>query len=275
MPWSLHDMILPLLGYHTVACSLRLWLQQITFLKKAILCCVWKGTSSQKTLYMSPVRVRYGMSFVYYNSDLYSARVISMVYASSFWIAPYYNGTQLYCLYDVMNVCMPTKVLKHQNCWKISLHIQCLRISLRDIEMAQCWLSYMHREHEHSLSLFCLVVVTPPVLNSTIFLTHWGRVTHICVSKLTIIGSDNGLSPGQRQAIIRTNAGILLIGALETNVSEILIKICTFSLKKMLLEMSSGKRRPSCLGLNVLIIHNLHICLTVAVEQSYAPMWIK
>ena len=33
-------------------------------------------------------------------------------------------------------------------------------------------------------------------------LTHWGRVTHICVSKLTIIGSYNGLSPGRRQAII-------------------------------------------------------------------------
>ena len=33
-------------------------------------------------------------------------------------------------------------------------------------------------------------------------LTHWGRVTHICVSKLTIFGSDNGLSPGRRQAII-------------------------------------------------------------------------
>ena len=27
-------------------------------------------------------------------------------------------------------------------------------------------------------------------------LTHWGRVTHICVSKLIVIGSDNGLSPG-------------------------------------------------------------------------------
>ena len=85
-----------------------------------------------------------------------------------------------------------------------------------------------------------------------LYLTHWGRVTHICVSKLTITGSDNGLSPGRRQAIIWTNAGILLIGALGTNVSEILIKICTFSLKKMLLKMSSGKRRPSCLGLNVL-----------------------
>ena len=36
-------------------------------------------------------------------------------------------------------------------------------------------------------------------------LTHWGRVTHICVSNLTIIGSDNGLSPGRRQAIIGTS----------------------------------------------------------------------
>ena len=30
-----------------------------------------------------------------------------------------------------------------------------------------------------------------------ISLTHWGRMTHICVGKLTIIGSDNGLSPGR------------------------------------------------------------------------------
>ena len=34
---------------------------------------------------------------------------------------------------------------------------------------------------------------------------------HICVSKLTIIGSDNDSAPGQHQAIIWTNAGILLI----------------------------------------------------------------
>ena len=59
-------------------------------------------------------------------------------------------------------------------------------------------------------------------------LTHWGRVTHICVGKLTIIGSDNG----RRQAIIRTNAGIVLIGPLRTNFSEIVIGIQTFSLKK-------------------------------------------
>ena len=64
-------------------------------------------------------------------------------------------------------------------------------------------------------------------------LTHWGRVTHICVSKLTIIGSVNGLSPGRRQVIIGNNAGILLIRHLRTNVSEILIEILTSSLKKM------------------------------------------
>ena len=56
-------------------------------------------------------------------------------------------------------------------------------------------------------------------------LTHWGRVTHICISKLSIICSDNGLSPGRRQAIIWTNAGILLSGPLGTNFSEILIEI--------------------------------------------------
>ena len=83
-------------------------------------------------------------------------------------------------------------------------------------------------------------------------LTHWGRVTHICVGKLIIIGSDNGLSPGRRQAFIWTNARILLIGPLGTNFSEILIGIQTFSLTKMHFKMSSAKWRPFCFGLNVL-----------------------
>ena len=83
-------------------------------------------------------------------------------------------------------------------------------------------------------------------------LTHWGRVTHICVGKLNIIVSDSGLSPGRRQAIIWTNAGILLIGPLGTNFSEILIRTETFSCKKMHLKMASAKWRPFCLGLNVL-----------------------
>ena len=80
-------------------------------------------------------------------------------------------------------------------------------------------------------------------------LTHWGWVMHICVDNLTIIGPDNGLSPGRRQAIICTNAGILLIGPLGTNFSKIQIRIQTFSYKKMHLKMSSVKWHPFCLGL--------------------------
>ena len=76
-------------------------------------------------------------------------------------------------------------------------------------------------------------------------------MTHICVDKLTTIGSDNGLSPGRHQTIIWTNAGILSIGHLGTNFSEILIEVKIFSFKKMRLKVSSAKWRPFCLGLNV------------------------
>ena len=89
-------------------------------------------------------------------------------------------------------------------------------------------------------------------------LTHWGRVTHICVSNLTTIGSVNGLSPGRRQAITWTNVGILLIWPLGTNFSKVLIKIPIFSFKKMHLKVSSVKWRPFCLGLNVLM-HKTYI----------------
>ena len=72
-------------------------------------------------------------------------------------------------------------------------------------------------------------------------------MTHICVSKLIIFCSDNGLSPGRRQAVIWTNAEILLIGPLRT------IKIHIFSFKNMYLKMLSGNWQPSCPGLNVLM----------------------
>ena len=90
------------------------------------------------------------------------------------------------------------------------------------------------------------------VADKVIWLFHWGRVTHICVSKLTIIGSDNGLSPGRRQAIIWTNARTFLIGHLETNFNEIFVEIYTFSFKKMHLKMSPGKWRPFFIGRKVL-----------------------
>ena len=90
-------------------------------------------------------------------------------------------------------------------------------------------------------------------------LTHSGRVTHICVGKLTNIGSDNGLSPGRRQAIIWTNAGILLIGPLGTKFKEIFIEIHTFSFNKIHLKTLSEKWRPLCLSLNVLNMESMTI----------------
>ena len=104
-----------------------------------------------------------------------------------------------------------------------------------------------HEMSKISITAICL---------KTGHLTHRGRVTYICVSKLIIIGSDNGLSPRRRQAIIWTNAGILLIGPLGTNFNEILCRIQTFSLKEMHLKPSSAKWRPFCLCLNVLILQS-------------------
>ena len=72
-------------------------------------------------------------------------------------------------------------------------------------------------------------------------LTPWGRVMHLYVSKLTITCSDNGLSPGRREAITPTIAAILLIGPLGTNFSEILIVIYTYSFRKIHLKMSFRK----------------------------------
>ena len=63
-------------------------------------------------------------------------------------------------------------------------------------------------------------------------LTHWSRMMHIYISKLTIIGSDNGLAPTRRQAIIWTNVGILLMRTLGTNFSEILGKFTDFHSQK-------------------------------------------
>ena len=91
-----------------------------------------------------------------------------------------------------------------------------------------------------------------------IMLTHWGEVSHICVSNLSTIGSDNGLSPGRRQAIIWINAGILLIGPLGINFGEILIEIHIFSFKKMHLKMSSAKW------------HLFHLCLNVRYWSALA-----
>ena len=118
----------------------------------------------------------------------------------------------------------------------------------------------------------CSVAVCVCVLD---MLIHWGRVTHICASTLTIIGSYNG----HRQAIIRTNAGTLLIGHLRTNFSEILIEMYIFSFRKMHLKTSSGngghfvsasmcQYRDDCAVDSLLVLYFAHI--NVSQQEGYA-----
>ena len=121
------------------------------------------------------------------------------------------------------------------------------------------WINQQGPKHENNCHSSCSILwlfkshLVSNCLWTYVLLTRWGRLTHICVGKLTIIDSDNGLSPARCQTIIWTKAGIMFIGPLETNSNEILIGIQTFSFKKMHWKMSSAKWGPFCLGLNVLM----------------------
>ena len=140
---------------------------------------------------------------------------------------------------------------------RLKLHIQsafyagCIYTSLTELKLIHVskrgqdkvsgiYLIYYQKYHEHAdnaiLEMGMFQVVHLKWRHKYLYLTLWGRVTHICVSKVSIIGSDNVLSPDRRQAIIWTNAGIMEIWTLGTNFNEIII----------------GKWRLFCLGLNVL-----------------------
>ena len=84
-------------------------------------------------------------------------------------------------------------------------------------------------------------------------LMHWGRVTHICISKLNHHGSGNGLSPDRRQTIIWTNDGLLLNGPLGKITVEFELRSIYFHPKHRVWIFRLGKSRPFCLSLNVLI----------------------
>ena len=67
---------------------------------------------------------------------------------------------------------------------------------------------------------------------------------HICIGKLTFIGSDNGLAPSRRQAIIWTNAGIVLI---QWNFNHNLyIFIEEYALKTVVWEIVAILSQPQC-----------------------------
>ena len=92
-----------------------------------------------------------------------------------------------------------------------------------------------------------------------------------CISNYFTFFSD------LRQAIIWTSAGMMLIEPLGTNFSEILIKIETFSFKKIRLKILSAKCCPFHLGLNVLNLFStsrFHEHMTLFAYFCGSNFWI-
>ena len=107
---------------------------------------------------------------------------------------------------------------------------------------------YCSAKNQINVSVTCVIIS----------LTDGGRMTHICVGKLTIICSDNGLSPGRPQAITWTNAGISLIRY------ELLSEIITSLFKtKMHLKISSAKWRQFYLDLNMPTVYRIATLLVI------------
>ena len=83
-------------------------------------------------------------------------------------------------------------------------------------------------------------------------LTHWGRVTRICVINLSPHWFRKWLLAWLAPSHYLNQCWNIVNSKLRTNFYEILSKIHMFSFEKMHLKMSSGKLWPFCLDLNVL-----------------------
>ena len=99
---------------------------------------------------------------------------------------------------------------------------------------------------------------------------------HICVSKLTTIGSDNGLSPGRRWAVIWTNAGILFVGPFWTNLSDTITEIQTFFtdenvVENVVCEMAAIFSRTQCVRLVCYHPHIASVPVDVFFYFVYQP----
>ena len=116
-----------------------------------------------------------------------------------------------------------------------------LDIKTPDTKLVAIWRYNTYEKNEvHASTQYDYV--NRPVVG---WLTHWGRVTHIFVGTNTNIGSDNGLSPDRRQAIIWTNARILLIAPLEINFIQ------KNAFQNIVCEVAAILSRPQCVNVTV------------------------
>ena len=126
---------------------------------------------------------------------------------SSSWITQIWNGLTLPNFtdsWDFFVFCHGRRALchnKHEPCLgdNVTIGVHYLEYLLRLAStLSQELCSFLSMQNG---SEFCFLLLFPDPVDCSLTLlssTHWGRMTHICVSKPTTIGSDNGLSPGRR-----------------------------------------------------------------------------
>ena len=115
------------------------------------------------------------------------------------------NVVKMLSTFLLSNDDMSVIVSCHWVSWMSSVSVPCLIIVSGKVASCEYYITVFNASNDN-MAVTCLTFASQCSRRGTdygwISLTHWGRVTHICVSKLTIIGSDNGLLLGWHQAII-------------------------------------------------------------------------
>ena len=108
--------------------------------------------------------------------------------------------------------------------------------------VSQCWFWNVRHHHlyfrQRWVNVFSLL--DHQLYPATDSLTHWGRMTHICVSKLTIIGSDNWY---RLAGVKRLSEPMLGYYQLDRS-KQTSVNSCIFQFRKLHLQLSSGNWRP-------------------------------
>ena len=137
------------------------------------------------------------------------------------------------------------------------------------LSQSEVWISLLtFNIHTHPTLKWINCITS--VIHRSVF-THWGRVTHICVSKLTITVSDNVLSSGRRQTLLklkcRLRNGGHFVSASMYRVEYIPCNISDRWLKMMLQHAKFVRFCRDRWRLHVVEKHHLNVSLELAIPR--------
>ena len=158
----------------------------------------WRYAKHKKSRIYSRSKIRNYASYEYFRSLEFLLLHYILKITRAQFVTRAVFWTYIY-IYFCMGCFMPNCVASYE-C--VSFCMSLCRILLYVAYIIACTVTLLRWEMHTFMNALWLTEIS---------LTRWSRVTHICVSKITIIGSDIGWSPSRRHRIIWTNAKILLI----------------------------------------------------------------